>query len=147
MSLIKMIRQNEIKLGLQPETVGEDGAEIIVVSSKANFQKKKRKPIIPNRNGVDRIEILDQSSDYVDVSCRFLHKDAKPTENVQIRIPLPHKKAVTSILKRKHPNRKPTNREIKQWYSDYVKDKIRRCRNKNMKAEEKLFSENSIGDI
>jgi hypothetical protein len=107
--------------------VDEDGNPIRKSKIKANFkQKRKRRPITPNVNGVDRIEITSKDERGVEIKCRFLYKDKKP-QKITVRIPLPKKSSIATRIKRKYPNATPEQivTLAKIWLKNFIKQKLK----------------------
>lgn len=156
MDLIKMSKKKEIKIkthkSREPDLWGEDGAKTVFSKHDGGLEnrpRKKRKPVMPNRDGVDMIRVVSQSEKQIEVECRFLFKDRKPKEKIRINIPLPNRKNVESLIKQLNPEMEESKTEVavNKWLQDYVKKKIRNHRGRNQTPQEKLFVHNIIGDV
>lgn len=130
---------------------GEENAKVVIVKKKHNLEatKRKRKPAIPNKNGVDRVTVLSQSDVHVEINCRFLYKDTKPKENISIRIPLPRRASIENRIRRRNPDIKPNKlaAAVDKWLRKYLKQKIKKHWRSHKAAQEELFVDEDIGDL
>ena len=127
---------------------GEDGAEIIVSKLPFITKKRKRKPLVPNKNGIDRIEGVSKSDVHVELKCRLLFRDRNP-EEIQVSIPLPRQESIIAKIRSSHPNINPKKLEeaIDKWMQKYVMLKLKRHWKSRKPCTIKLKVESDIGDF
>lgn len=157
MSLIKMSKNKKLtSISPSPaptETVGEDGAEIKIVKNKkpvlplSKFSgPKKRRALIPNKDGVDRIQTVSRSNVHVEVDCRFLYKGGKPLDHVRLRIPLPKRSSIETRFLRRNPRISAAKLKaaVDRWFGNYINRKILRRWQSHKSSSKKINVENSI---
>ena len=128
---------------------GEDGAKIIIVRKPFQPRKGKRKPMVPNKDGVDRIIVVSSSKDRVDISCRLLYKDDIPQPNTRIKIVLPSNESVEQQVLAKQPNlpQKNLKKAVDKWKRKFVAAKLKRLWKNNQPTQEKLIVDDGIWDV
>ena len=137
-----------IKMASNPD------AKIIISKLPLQTKKRKRKPIIPNVDKVDRIRVLSHSETHVTIECRLLFKNEKPITDVQIQISLPRRKSIENRILNQNVGTKPKKlkpeklkKEVDKWIRKYIKAKIKRHWKKSKPSRQELFVNEDIGDL
>ena len=139
--LLRQCNTSLIKMSEHPPDANTTVSKLSIIPV-----KRKRRPIIPNKNGVDRIHIVSRSETRIEIKCRFLYRDENPINNIQIRITLPRRKSIRTRILARYPNIQPgpLSNAITKWIRQHVTKQLRIQWNNHRPSRQELFIDEDI---